>query len=138
VEAILRSDTNPTEALARAFPEPQPKKPEIPVYYTLYRPKDAVVPKEELKFTALTEERRKEVLQDNFSRHKMGAWWWMRKLLKAEQAPYQSIPEDDELSRIYSEVYEEEDYYYEEKELAEAMGDTTPMQWYRERAEQGT
>ena len=52
----MKSDADPAQTLAQAFPEPQPKKP---VYYTFYRPKDVVVPKEQMKFTALTEERRK-------------------------------------------------------------------------------
>jgi hypothetical protein len=59
VEAIVKSDADPAQTLAQAFPEPQPKKPGVPVYYTFYRPKDVVVPKEHMKFTALTEERRK-------------------------------------------------------------------------------
>lgn len=48
-------------------------KPNIPIYYTFYKPKGVVVSKAEKKFIVFTEVRRKEVHEDNFREQKMGA-----------------------------------------------------------------
>lgn len=84
--AITTSKIDPTEALAHAFPKPQPNKPNIPRYYTLYSPNDVVVSKEDIKFTNLLDERRKEVHDNHLTKHQIGAWWCMRKFLNVERS----------------------------------------------------
>jgi hypothetical protein len=46
----------------------------------------------ELKFMALTEERRKEVVRDNLNKAKMGAWWRMIKPLMVNSPRMFSFP----------------------------------------------
>ena len=53
----------------------------------------------------------------------------MRKLLKVENAPYRSIPQDVDFFRTYDEVHNEEYVWDEEEEMVEEMGEIVLMRW---------
>lgn len=80
MDAILTREGGSSRTEEQLVKVPQPQSSSLPLYYTFYRPPGAIVTKEEMKFKAPTKQRRAEVQQDNFSRHKRGAWWRMRML----------------------------------------------------------
>jgi hypothetical protein len=74
VKVITVAQAELGKAMVEAFPPPQLDESKVPLYFSFYRPEGTNVTPKDMKFTALTEERRKEVLQDNFKRYKLGGW----------------------------------------------------------------
>ena len=72
MDAILTREGGSSRTEEQLVKVPQPQISRLPLYsyYTFYRPPGAIVTKEEMKFKAPTKQRRAEVQQDNFSRHK--------------------------------------------------------------------
>lgn len=86
--SIIATELDPTEALSESSPTSQPENDKIPPYLTFYRLEDAVITKADSKFVvALHKNRRQQVVDDNFDKRKMGAWWQMRLYLGKEKAP---------------------------------------------------
>lgn len=112
VKAIMATELDPAKVVSEAFPPPQLESPRSPPYLTFYRLDDAVITKANIQFVALPENRRQEVVDDNFDKRKMGAWWKMRLYHRQEKASYGTIPQDEEFPNIYDDFladYEDED-----------------------------
>lgn len=133
MDAILTREGGSSRTEEQLVKVPQPQSSSLPLYYTFYRPPGAIVTKEDMKFKAPTKQRRAEVQQDNFSRHKRGAWWRMRMFLKQDHAP--SILQDEAFSRLYDDVHDED----EDEDVGwtvEDMGEIVPMEDIIKKVEQ--
>ena len=99
----------PAKAMSEDFPPPLLLEGKVPPYFYFYKPDNKVVTKADFFLIAMPDIRRKEVVEDNLKRHKMGAWWRMRLYLNKEKAPYGQIPWDQSFSRIYDEIHEDDE-----------------------------
>ena len=52
VEPLLKAKDDPSKAMAQVFSTPHPKQPEVPTYYTFYRPPRPIVTRDDMKFKA--------------------------------------------------------------------------------------
>jgi hypothetical protein len=94
VKAILIAKLEPTKATSEAFLAPMLEDYKIPPYFAFSRHEHEVIIKSDMKFVALPNKIRKEVVDDNFKKCKIRSQWRMRLYLKAKKAPYGEIPQD--------------------------------------------
>jgi hypothetical protein len=69
----MEVDEKLSKEISKSFPTPQIEKLYVQPYYILYMPKGVVVTKVDMKCATLIKKRRKKVLEDSFSKHKMCA-----------------------------------------------------------------
>jgi hypothetical protein len=55
VKAIMEAQEDPIKMMEQAFPPPHSEQPKAPEYFTFYRPENAIVTVNGMKFEALSE-----------------------------------------------------------------------------------